>query len=129
MNQDIDDREWLAQQLAMSREYWSPASLETDAREKSYRRIARALRRPPPVHLPAAFAAHLEARARATETTWFESTLMIALIVALGLCAAATLMRLGSHWTLDAHATGWLLSFAGCVGGSWLIDQWQRRAR
>jgi len=129
MSQEIDEREWLAQQLAMSREHWAPGPEEGDARDWSYRMIARALRQRPAPGLPPKFAEHMAARARAAGTTRFESFLLSVLVLVLAACAAAVLVRGGSSWTVDSRATGWMLAFAGCVGGSWLMEQWRRRAR
>lgn len=128
MKEKIDDREWLAQQVAIHRDPHTRSDAE-DSRARSYRLIARALRERKPHDLPRDFAERVAARANAERSSSFESVLMIALIGALGICAATVVARYGGEWAPAFDAGGWLLVCAGCAGASWLLEQWQRRAR
>jgi hypothetical protein len=123
-----DEQEWLAQQIAMAREHLAPRSVETDARARSYERVARALRIPPAQSLPADFAVRTAARAAAGEFTRFESVLMIALVVALGICAAAIVPRFAEQWLWMIQVNGWVLALAACIAVAWAIDPASRRA-
>ncbi|MEO8061565.1 MAG: hypothetical protein ABI821_02335 [Pseudomonadota bacterium] len=128
MNEDIDEHEWLAQERAMSGELQSPGFAEGNARARSYRLIAHALRQPPPDNLPPHFAQRMS-RIAAADDAPFESVLISVLVAALVICAIITVARFGSQWAFDARTSGWLLAFAGCLGASWLTEAWQRRAR
>ena len=149
MNQHIDDdippfdevsheREWLAQESAMRRERLHLDPAGDDARSRRYRLLARALREPLPDGLPADFAQQLAARVAAppANTLRFESVLVIALVVTLVIAAAGVTVIYGSAWlpsfsailpAPQAPASRWLLAFAGCLGASWLLGQWQPR--
>jgi hypothetical protein len=148
MNQHIDDippfgdasheREWLAQESAMRRERLHLDPAGDDARGRRYRLLARALREPLQDSLPADFAARVAARAAAAPASAlrFEFVLMTALATVLAIAAGVVTAIYGSEWlpsfrailpTPQAPAGRWLLAFAGCLGTSWLLGQWQRR--
>jgi len=150
MKQPIDDgispfddasheREWLMQERAMRRERLHLDAAGDDARTRRYRLLARALRQPPPDGLPADFAQRVAARVTAAPATFrFESLLMTSLAIALGVAALVVIGVYGSQWLPSFSAMlpaprdpagGWLLAFAGCVGASWLLGQWQRHGR
>lgn len=152
MNQHTDDpipafddaaleREWLAQERAMSRERLQLDPAGDDARSRRYRLLARALREPLPDALPADFARQMEARVAGAPTRRtvsggsFEATLALALAIVLAIAAAAVVTIYGSTWLppfaallpgAHAPATRWMLALAGCLGASWLLGQSQR---
>jgi len=149
MNQHIDDdippfddaaheREWLAQESAMRRERLHLDPAGDDARSRRYRLLARTLREPMPDGLPADFAQQLAARVTVAPrpAPRIEVVLMVALVVALVFAAAGVTVIYGSAWlpsfssilpAPQAPASRWLLAFAGCLGVSWLLGQWQQR--
>jgi len=150
MNQHIGDippfddarheREWLAQESAMRRERLHLDPAGDDARSRRYRLLARALREPLPGGLPTDFATHVAARVAAApaSTTRFEFVLMTALATALVIAAGAVTAIYGSAWLPSfsailpaprTPASSWLLAFAGCLGASWLLGQWQRHGQ
>ncbi|GAA0887660.1 hypothetical protein [Rhodanobacter soli] len=137
------EREWLAQERAMQRERLQLDPAGDDARSRRYRLLARALREPLPDALPADFAQQLVARVaaaparRTTSGTGFEATLTLALATVLAVAAGVVVAIYGGAWLPSfvallppphAPATRWLLALAGCLGASWLLGQWQRRA-
>jgi len=147
MNLPIDDdippfddasheREWQLQERAMRRERLHLDAAGDDLRTRRYRLLARALREPPPESLPADFARSVAARAKAAPATFgVESLLMTLLTLALGIAAIAVIAIYGREWLPSfsailpaphGRAGDWLLAFAGCVGASWLLGQWQR---
>ena len=118
------EREWLAQEHAMRR----------------YRLLARALREPPQESLPADFAQRVAAQAtnlpaRGTVSiTGSEFFLMSALAIVLVTATIVVTVLYGSTWLSsistalpvpDTLAVRWTLAFAGCIGLSWLLAQWQ----
>jgi hypothetical protein len=138
------EREWLAQEQAMRRERLHLDTAGDDARMQRYRMLARALRKPQQESLPADFAQRVAARAaslpvrKAVPVTRFEFLLMSALAIALVTAAVVVTVVYGSTWlpsigtALPApgpSAIRWLLAFAGCVGLSWLLAQWQPHER
>jgi hypothetical protein len=147
MNQQIDDdmpsfddandeREWQLQERAMRRERLHLDASGDDARTRRYRLLARALREPLPESLPADFARSVAARATAAPASFrVESLMMTLLTLALGIAAIAVIAIYGREWLPSfsaivpaprGQAGDWLLAFAGCVGASWLLGQWQR---
>ncbi len=150
MNQPIDDgispfddasheREWLIQERAMRRERLHLDATGDDVRTRRYRLLARALRQPPPDGLPADFAQRVAARVAAAPASFrVESLLMTSLAIALGVAAFIVIDVYGSQWLPSFSAVlpapsgpagSWLLAFAGCIGASWLLGQWQRHGR
>ena len=140
---DAREREWLAQETAMRREQLQLDPASDDARSRRYRLIARRMRQPLPGTLPADFARQLAMRVGATPAASapsgasFEFRLMLALAAVLGVASAVVIVIYGNAWLPSfvellpdpqAPATRWLLALAGCLGVSWLLGLWQRRA-
>lgn len=139
MNQHFDDipplddaaqeREWLTQENALRRERLNLDPAGDDDRGRRYRPIAQALREPLPDGLPADFAVSVAARAAAAPSARFENALMIVLVVALVVAAGVIIVIYGREWALTfTQANVWLVALAGCLGASWLMERWQRRA-
>ena len=137
------EREWQAQERALDAERRGLDATADDARTRRYRLLARTLREPVPVALPADFAQRMAAQVTAMPSRQqaveprFESTLASALLVVLLLAGGAMLAYYGNAWlpafrallpTAGAPATGWLLALGGCLGASWLLGLWQRHA-
>lgn len=134
------EREWALQERAFSAERVSEEHTGHDAGSNEpglaeYRRIARALRRPPAERLPSNFAwqmAQLAARLpRASRLdlrleSWLVRSLAAAMVLG-GLVVAALY---GMDWLRALDATGnagnWVLLVAACVGLSWLPEGWRR---
>jgi hypothetical protein len=155
MNHPIDDtippfddeareREWQAQEKAMRRESLHLDSAGDDVRVQRYRMLARALREAPQDSLPADFARHVAAQATSVPAgnvvadTRFEFVLMASIAIALVVAVVAVISLYGDAWLPSistmlpapgALATRWLLAFAGCIGLSWLLAQWQPHSR
>jgi len=137
------EREWLAQERAMHEERLGLDAVGDDARGRRYRMLARALREPLPDTVPVDFAQRVaaqvaaeSARQRAPDIR-FEFALMSVLAIALVLAAGVVAALYGREWLqsiiaiLPANnplAARWLLAFAGCIGLSWLLAQWQQHA-
>ncbi|OOG38474.1 hypothetical protein B0E52_14105 [Rhodanobacter sp. C06] len=148
MNHDLppfDDpareHEWQAQERALDAERHGLDPAADDARVRRYRLLARALREPMPVALPADFARRMAAQVAAAPSrrqaagTRFESTLASTLVVMLVVAGGVVLAYYGNTWlpafrdllpSLGTPATGWLLALGGCIGASWLLGLWQR---
>lgn len=135
------ESEWLAQERALRRERLQLEPAGDDARSRRYRLVARVLREPLSAALPADFAQQLAARVaaaparRPASATPFEFALMLVPAIALVVATAAVVAMYGDTWlpyitTIlpAAHApiTRWLLTLAGCLGASWLLEQRQR---
>jgi hypothetical protein len=155
MNHPIDDtippfddeareREWQAQERAMRRERLHLDSAGDDARVQRYRMLARALRAAPQDSLPADFARRVATQATSVPAgnvvadTRFEFVLIASIAIALIVAIVGVIALYGDAWLppisamLPAHgavATRWLLAFAGCIGLSWLLAQWQPHGR
>jgi hypothetical protein len=112
-----------------------------EAGNASYRHIAQALRRPPPVDLPPDFAARVariaEARApspAAAEAPAFERVLVRALVFVFALCAVATGLVYGARVLAQLQAAiglqgmQWTALLAGCLGLSWSFEWLRRRS-
>jgi len=145
----------LAGGSGFGREFFSVAepSLNPDTTEAaSYRRIAEALRRPPPVDLPPDFAARV-ARAAAlrapvafpaapessrpgppTQPAAFERALIGVLACAFALCTVVAALVYGARLSaqlqaaLGVQGAQWTALLAGCLGLSWSFDWLRRRA-
>jgi hypothetical protein len=168
---DHDAREWEAQERArrqahagaaasadspdrgsgISRELFgmatpSSASLQ-DAGDASYRRIAEALRHPPPVDLPSDFAARVARIAEAgvpasvpessrlkplPQSGKFERVLVRALTILFALCGVLVCLIYGARVfaqlqaVLGTQGVQWTALLAGCLGLSWSFE-WLRR--
>ena len=174
MNNDHDQREWEAQERArqlardgksaspplaprgsgFSRESLHPVELsstsEPDAESADYRRIADALRRPPPVDLPSDFAVRVariaEMRAAApvaksprlkplSRSSALERALTGALMAVFALGAVAVAPVYGARVLAQLQAmvgvqgVQWMALLAGCLGLSWSLDWLRRQAR
>lgn len=116
----VDDARWQAQERAFR------GDPEADADEL---RIARALRRAPPVALPVDFATQVAAMARtqAAANAVFEQRLLRALTLVFALSAAVVVAWSGRGWMADlaailpggGEAAGWTATAASCVLGNW----------
>lgn len=135
----FDEREWQAQERALREAragVAGPAEAEDPALAQ-YRAIARTLREPPAVALPAGFAADVARRAQARAAApeaGLERWLVRALVAAFAIGALAVLGIYGARLlaALDAAAGAqgmqWLGLLAGCVALSWSFDWLRRRA-
>lgn len=138
------EREWLAQERALDAERRGLDPAADDARTRRYRLLARALREPMPVALPADFAqrmaaqvAAVPARRRAADAR-IEYSLIGTLVAVMAVAAGVVVASYGSAWLpafrsllppAGTPATGWLLALGGCVGASWLLGLWQPHTR
>lgn len=151
MNHETDDiprfddprleREWLLQEHAMRRERLHLDPAGDDARSQRYRTLARALRTASPHALPEDFAQQMSALVsapapRQVPAMRFENVLATVLGGVLVLAAVVATIIYGAAWwpqfkTLlpTPAATQWWLTLLGCVGLSWLLGAWPRRAR
>lgn len=128
-----EEREWLAQERAMTGERLHQHAAAGDTRSGGYRLLSRALRTPPPSGLSADFAAQVSATiALRTPTLAFERVLTITLVSLLLLSAATVTLIYGHAWwpsfkvLLPAPpASQWWLVLSSCLGFSWLIGAWQ----
>lgn len=140
-NDEACKREWLAQERALHAERLGLDPAGDDPRVRRYRMLARALRQPLPDVLPDDFAQRVAAQAVArgvrkpATDDHFEFALMIALAIAFALAAGVVVALYGRAWwpsitaILPANqplAIRWLLAFAGCLGLSWVLAQWQQ---
>ncbi|WP_426662233.1 hypothetical protein [Rhodanobacter aciditrophus] len=136
------EREWQAQERALQAERLGLDGRDDDARVRRYRLLARTLRAPLPVALPADFARQMAARVavvparRPAADARFEFTLAGALAVVLLVAGGVMLANYGGTWlpafrellpSASTPATGWLLALGGCLGASWLLGLWQQR--
>jgi hypothetical protein len=122
------------------------AAADADA---PYQRIAEALRRPPPVDLPADFAVHVARIAEARvpgfvpkgsrlkplpQSGALERTLVRALVFVFALCAVATGLVYGARVLAQLQAAigpqgvQCTALLAGCLGLSWSLDLLRRRS-
>lgn len=129
----IDDAHWQAQEQARR--------LDPDA-DPAELRIARALRRAPPVELPLDFAAQVAALARAqaaspvaSEPALLEQRLLRGLVIVFALSAAMVVAWLGRGWVADLasvlpggrDAVAWSGVAALCVLGNWGVGLLRRQ--
>jgi hypothetical protein len=130
----IDAQRWQAQEQARR------GDPDADAGDL---RIARALRRAPPVDLPPDFAttvarsaaARAAARARAEASTLLEQRLLRGLGLAFALSAAVVVAWYGRGWAVALTATlpgggaalGWCAAAAVCLLGNWGLGAMKRR--
>jgi hypothetical protein len=137
------EHEWQAQERALQAERLGLDCRADDARVRRYRLLARTLRTPLPVALPADFARQMAARVavaparRPAADARFEFTLAGALALVLLVAGGVMLATYDGTWlpafrellpSAGAPATGWLLALGGCLGASWLLGLWQQRA-
>lgn len=126
MNDEIDPREWQAQERGKS--LAESASTAEDARDAVYLQIACALRQPKNPVLPADFAWRTAARARSAEFTRLEAVLMAALFAILGMVALALVLRFGGRWLLELSKNAWPLALTACAAASWAMGKVRQRA-
>ncbi|HSR65451.1 MAG TPA: hypothetical protein VLM17_07620 [Xanthomonadaceae bacterium] len=135
----VDEQEWQLQERAL-REERDGAPAGEDPALAQYRQVARALRAPPPVALPADFAAGVASRAaaRAQADGRFEQVLTQLLLAALAFAGVAAAMVWGGEWWRASStllpspqrlglAVPWGLAIAACLGLSWATEQLRRR--
>ena len=131
-----EEREWLAQERAMRQHRLHPGMAGDDPNDKRYRLMSRALQTPPPIGLPANFAAQVSATiALRAPRMGFERGLTITLVGILVLAAAIVTFVYGAAWwpsfkmLLPAPAAAhWWGVLSGCIGLSWLLDAWYPQA-
>lgn len=129
----FDEREWQAQERALRAERLH-LSGEADA---SYRRVAAALRRVPPVALPADFARRMALRVgAATLDLRVERWLLLACCALLAIAVPVAFALYGGSGVevaaavfpaLSQAAPGWLLALAACVALNGLMEPLRRR--
>jgi hypothetical protein len=138
------EREWLVQEAAMRQANQQSDLPGADARDASYRLIARRLREEPAERLPADFAEQLArqlvagpARTAAPRLPG-ESILTAVLLGVLAVATGVVVALYGSTWLPSftlvlphprAPAAVLLLAFAGCLGASWLLARWPSHGR
>ncbi len=120
----IDEARWQAQEHAFLSARRGDADADADDL-----RIARALRRAPPVDLPFDFAAQVAAtaRAQAVANSLLEQRLLRGLVLVFALSAAVVVAWYGRGWVADlaavlpggSDAVGWSGIAALCVLGNW----------
>ena len=122
----MDDALWQAQERARR--------LDADA-DPAELRIARALRRAPPVDLPVDFAAQVAALARtqaslaASDQSLLEQRLLRGLVIAFALSAAVVVAWFGRGWVAElaavlpggGDAVAWSGVAALCLLGNWAV--------
>ncbi len=122
----MDDARWQAQERARR--------LDADA-DPAELRIARALRRAPPVDLPVDFAAQVAALARtqaslaASDQSLLEQRLLRGLVIAFALSAAVVVAWFGRGWVAElaavlpggGDAVAWSGVAALCLLGNWAV--------
>jgi len=140
-----DAREWAAQERARREAGTGGRAIvraadhaPDDAGAAAYRRIAEALRNPPPVELPADFAARVARTAEAPRRTpagpAFENILQRVLVVAFALCAVLAGLAYGARLLallqagVGADALQWAALAAACVALSWSFEWLRNRA-
>lgn len=129
----IDAREWQAQERALRAER---LHLSGDA-DPGYRRVAAALRKPPPVALPPDFARRMALRVgAATLDLRVERWLWLGCIAVLAVAVPAVLALYGGSGlevaaavfpSLSQTAPGWLLALLACVALNGAMEPLRRR--
>lgn len=134
--QDVDEREWQAQERAMRAARNAAPLDDEDMQAASYLGVSRALRAPPMAPLPMAFAADVARRAQAVQDAnaeRFERILTHALIAVLGLSACVICVIHGAQWlpalesAMPDGGGTWLALVAACVGMHWTMERWRAR--
>jgi len=125
---EFDDHEWAAQECGLRAATQGGDAVQTPA-ERSYRRIASALRSvplsAPPADFTAAVAAAVMQRQRQRERLWVD--------LFLGFCALVLMWAVWCYgprsWRALNESLGgdwaWLLVGLTCLGASWLLLQWR----
>lgn len=134
--QGVDEREWQAQERAMRAERSAASLDDDDMLAASYLGVSRALREPPMVPLPMAFAADVARHVQATQEAnaeRFERILTHALVAALGVSAGVICVIHGAQWlpalekAMPNGGGTWLSLVAACAGMHWTMERWQAR--
>ncbi len=138
------ESEWQAQEQALRAEREHADGTHDDARQRSYRAIARALREPLSDALPADFATRVaqQAAARAQESadakfaTPFERVAIglaiaffgLAIGAALALSASTVLQPIGEalRQIMLRGSNSWLIALAACLAVSSALQRWNR---
>jgi hypothetical protein len=138
------EREWQAQEQALRAEREQANGLHDDARLRSYRAIARALREPLPQALPADFAVQMARRveaqaqesADASFATPFERIALGAMIalfgiaigIAIAVSASTALQPIGDaiRQIVTWSANPWLVALGACLAVSSAGQRWIR---
>lgn len=136
---DADAREWDLQERARSDVREGLAGDAVPGDFAAYRRIAQALRTPPPSRLPSNFAfqvAQLAARrhARRPADLRLEQWLVRALVVVFAIGSLVVAALYGGAWlrALDATGTGaagWFGTAAACALLTWGMQGWRALTR
>ncbi len=135
---DADAREWELQERARSDVRDAIAGDAVPSDFAAYRRIAQALRTPPPERLPSNFAfqvAQLAARmpkARRLDTR-LEQWLMRGLVTVMGIGGVVVAAVYGAGWlqaleSTGAGAAGWAAAVAACLLLTWAMQGWRALA-
>lgn len=135
-----EEREWQAQQRAIECERRGHVHADDDALASSYLPIARALRQPIPMQLPADFAAKVAAmatqhRAVVEIESTLEQRLLLILGIVLGIAAVLVGLNYGASWFAPAlgrldylgqSSLSLLFGLFVCLGISALAQQLRR---
>ena len=135
-----EQREWLAQEQAVARARNNRLDADDDALSSSYVAIARALRQPIEVQLPADFAARvaglaMQRRPVVEIESALEKRLLLILGVAFGIAALAVGLIYGGNWFVPAlghldqlgqPSLSLVVGLLGCLGISALAQQLHR---
>ena len=136
---DADAREWDLQERARGDVRAGLAGDAVPGDFAAYRRIAQALRTPPPDRLPSNFAFEVAQRAARLPDARpadlrLEQWLVRALVVALGVGALVVAALYGGSWlrALDGTGTGaagWVGTAAACALLTWGMQGWRALVR
>lgn len=129
---DHDQAQWQAQERARLADRDGTAEADSDDL-----RVARALRRAPPIDLPIDFAAQVAglARLQATSNSIFEQRLLSGLSVLFGLSTLVTVAWFGRSWPADlaavlpggSEAASWSMAAGLCVLANWAFALLRRQ--
>lgn len=141
---DIDEREWLAQERARLESRNGAATPSDDPMVARYRKLSHALRAPMADALPDTFAADVARLAQAgvvvqapveSPEAAFELGLTRLFVGLFAVAAVVVAAMYGSQWLppilgllhLDsAVAVNWAMALAACVGATWATEQLRR---
>lgn len=134
-----EEREWQAQQRAVECERKGHVHADDDALTAGYLPVARALRQPIPMQLPADFAARVAAMAMQRRPvveieSALEQRLLLILGIVLGIAAVIVGLIYGASWfapaldQLGQSSLSLLVGLFACLGISALAQQLRRFA-
>ena len=132
-----EEREWQAQHRAIESERKGHVHVDDDALASSYLAIARALRQPISMHLPADFAARvaglaMQRRPVVEIESTLEQRLLLILGIALGIAAVVVGLIYGASWFAPAldhlgqSSLSLLFGLFACLGVSALAQHLRR---